>query len=721
MRSTLAVIFALGHFITYAQKQITIEDIYSKGTFYQENLGNLNWMNDGQFYTALVSNEIVKYDVAGGNKVATLVNGNSLNMRIDGYEFSSDEQKIILLTDKKGIFRRSYTGEYYIYSFADKNLKKVSSAGRQSYVSFSPDNSKVAFVRDNDLFYVDLKDMKEYAVTEDGKDGVVINGSSDWVYEEELRLTKAFDWSPDGKRLAFIRFDESQVPEYNLQYWDSGAKYPRDYRYKYPKTGEKNSNVSVHIHELATRKTIRVDLGDESDFYIPKIQWTKNANLLSVMQLSRLQNKLNVFHADARTGKSLLVFYERAEKYLNVYDAHDLIYLNNKQQFIFSATERDSYKHFYLHNIDGQRIGQITRGNWEVDEFIGVDQSKKTPVLYYTSTEDSPLERHVYKIDINGRGKTKLSLSPGMNRVDMSKDFKYYIMFNESSQRPKSVNLMSARGNKLVDTLINNAEMKQLAGQYDLRHKEFFTFDAADGTPLNGYYLRPAEFDSTRQYPVLMYQYSGPGSQQVLNEWDGGHYYWHQMLTQKGYVIAVVDPRGTGGRGEEFKKQTFRQMGNLETRDLIAAAEYIGSQPFFDKDRIGIWGWSYGGYASSVAMMRGEGTFKACISVAPFSWEHYDTVYSERYMQRPEDNREGYEESSLLTHAHKLKGNYLLVHGTGDDNVHYQVSMNLVNKLVEEGKQFQTFYYPDKAHGIGGSKTRMHLFTMMTDFILEKL
>lgn len=721
MRITLTIVLTLAHLVSNGQKQISIEDIYANGTFYQENLGNLNWMNDGQFYTALVSNEIVKFDVTSGDKVATLVNGNNLDIRINGYEFSKDERKIILLTDKKNIYRRSYTGEYYIYSFADKDLKKVSSEGRQSYVSFSPDNSKVAFVRDNDLFYVDLKNMKEYAVTEDGKEGMIINGSSDWVYEEELRLTKAFDWSPDGKRLAFIRFDESQVPEYNLQYWDSGAKYPRDYRYKYPKTGEKNSNVSVHIHELATRKTIKADLGDETDFYIPKIQWTKSANRLSVMHLNRLQNKLNVYHTDARTGKSLLIFYERAEKYLNVYDAHDLIYLNNNQQFIFSATERDGFKHFYLHNIDGQRIGQITKGNWEVDEFIGLDQSKKTPVLYYTSTEDSPLERHVYKIDIDGRGKTKLSLSPGTNKIDISKDFKYYIMFNESSALPKSITLMSSRGNKLVDTLINNSRLKKLAVQYDLRPKEFFTFEAADGTPLNGYYLRPAEFDSTRQYPVLMYQYSGPGSQQVLNEWDGGHYYWHQMLVQEGYVIAVVDPRGTGGRGEEFKKQTFRQMGNLETRDLIAAAEYIGSQPFFDKNRIGIWGWSYGGYASSVAMMRGEGTFKACISVAPFSWEHYDTVYSERYMQRPEDNREGYEESSLLTHAHKLKGNYLLVHGTGDDNVHYQVSMNLVNKLVEEGKQFQTFYYPDKAHGIGGSKTKMHLFNMMTNFVLEKL
>ena len=416
-----------------------------------------------------------------------------------------------------------------------------------------------------------------------------------------------------------------------------------------------------------------------------------------------------------------MIFYEKAKKYLDAYESHDLIYLNNKTQFIFSSPERDGFNHFYLHNMDGQHIGSITKGNWEVDEFIGLDQSKKTPVLYYTSTEDSPLERHVYKVDINGKGKTKLSVSAGTNSMDISKDFKYYILFNDSSTKPRSIALMSSKGNKLIDTLVNNAGQIETAEAFGIRPKEFFTFETVDRTQLNGYFLKPAKFDSTKQYPVLIFQYSGPGSQNVLNTWSGSNYYWHQMLVQKGYVIAVIDPRGTGGRGDAFKKQTFRQMGNLETIDLIAGAKYLGSLPFFDKDRIGIWGWSYGGYASSVAMMRGAGVFKACISVAPFSWEHYDTVYSERYMQRPKDNPHGYADNSLLKHAHKLQGNYLLVHGTGDDNVHYQVSMNLVSKLVEEGKQFQTFYYPDKAHGIGGLKTRIHLFTMMTEFLEKNL
>ncbi|MFT7035271.1 MAG: dipeptidyl-peptidase-4 [Cyclobacteriaceae bacterium] len=720
MRKFLFGLMVIVPLLAHAQKQITIENIYD-GTFDQESFASLNWMNDGQFYTALVSNQVVKYDVTTQKQVAVLVDGNSLNIQINDYEFSNDESRIVLLTEKEMIYRRSFTGEYYIYTLVNKNLKRVSNKGRQSYATISPDNKKIAFVRDNNIFFMELGGMFEFPLTKDGEVGSIINGSSDWVYEEEFSLTKAFEWSPDGKKIAYLRFDESAVKEYNLQYWDQGAKYPRDYRYKYPKTGEKNSEVSVYIFNLDSKKKVKVDLGKEEDTYVPRIQWTKNPNLLSIMQLSRLQNKLNVYHADANTGRALVAFYERAEKYLDVTETCNLYYLNNKTQFIFSTTERDGFNHFYLHNMDGQHVGPITKGTWEVDDFIGVDESKKTPVLYYTSTEDSPMERHVYKVDIYGKGKTKLSMSPGMNSVDMSKDFKYYFVNHNSSTKPKSVTLVSAKGNKVIDTLINNTEASQRSMEYELSQKQFFTFETPGRTLLNGYFLKPSEFDSTQQYPVLIFQYSGPGSQNVLNTWEGSNYYWHQMLVQKGYVIAVIDPRGTGGRGEAFKKQTYRQMGNLETADLITGAKFIGSLPFFDKDRIGIWGWSYGGYASSVATMRGNGVFKACISVAPFSWEHYDTVYSERYMQRPEDNESGYKGSSLLKYADKLKGNYLLIHGTGDDNVHYQVSMNLVNKLVEEGKQFDTFFYPDKAHGIGGYNTRIHLFTMMTKFLEEKL
>lgn len=703
-----------------AQAQITVEDFTTKGTFYEESLSSLNWMNDGQYYTALENNQILRYDVTSGQSDSLILDGGNLGILINNYNFSADEKKILLLTEQEFIYRRSFTAEYHVYTFEGGELSRLSKNGRQSYATFSPDNSMVAFVRDNNLYYTKLVNMSEYAVTDDGKFGSIINGSTDWVYEEELYVTKAFHWSPDGKKLAYYRFDESEVKEYNLQYWDNGALYPRDYRYKYPVAGENNSIVEIFIHHLKDGKKVKVDLGKNTDIYVPKVQWTQNPNMLSVQRLNRLQNKLNIYHADANSGKTNLILYDPSKTYLDVTYAHELIYLNNKTQFVYS-TERDGYKHYYLHNMDGQLVSQITNGAWEAEELVGIDQTKKTPLLYYLSTEDSPLERHFYRVDINGKKKVKLSLSAGTNAVDMSKDFKYYINFNSSSDKPKSVVLMMNKGNKVIDTLKNNSELLKTAEAYNIRPKEFFSFKTIDQSDLNGYFLRPLDFDSAKQYPVLIYQYSGPGSQNVKNAWSGRHYYFHQMLTQKGYIVAVIDNRGTGGRGADFKKMTYKKMGELEAADHVAGANFLATLPFIDKNRIGIWGWSYGGYMASLSMMRGEGIFKAGIAVAPFTWKYYDTIYSERYLQRPQDNPKGYSDNSILTNAHKLQGNYLVVHGTGDDNVHHQISLELVNKLVDSGKQFQSFFYPDKAHGIGGDKTRTHLYTMMTDFLLKNL
>jgi dipeptidyl-peptidase-4 len=720
MKKLLILAIAFLPIVVQAQKQITVEDFTMNNTFYEETIASLNWMNDGQYYSALENNSILRYDVTTGESDSVIFEGSQANIIIDDYEFSADEKKLLLLTEKESIYRRSFTAEYYIYSFEGTELNKLSKNGRQSYAEFSPDNSMIAFTRDNNLFYTKLVNMSEYAVTDEGKFGGIINGSSDWVYEEELYLTKAFEWSPDGKKLAFYRFDETNVKEYNLQYWAEGALYPYDYRYKYPKAGEENAKVEIFIHHLKDNKKIKVDLGKETDIYVPKIQWTKNPNVLSVQKLNRLQNKLNIYHANALSGKTVLILYDPSKTYLNVTYTQELIYLNNKTQFVYS-TERDGYKHYYLHNMDGQLVSQITNGNWEAEKLVGIDQSKKTPVLYYISTEDSPLERHLYSVDLYGKRKTKLSQSAGTNSVDMSKDFKYYITFNTSINNPKSAVLMAARGNKVIDTLINNAVLIETAKSFDIQPKEFFTFNTIDKTELNGYFLRPAGIDSTKKYPVLIFQYSGPGSQSVVNTWAGRNDYFHQMLVQKGYIIAVIDNRGTGGRGAEFKKMTYKKMGQLEAEDHVAGAKFLATLPFIDGARIGIWGWSYGGYMASLAMMRGEGIFKAGIAVAPFTWKYYDTIYSERYLQRPQDNPDGYSDNSIITNASKLQGNFLLVHGTGDDNVHYQISMELVNKLVDSGKQFQSFFYPDKAHGIRGEKTRTHLFKMMTNFLTENL
>lgn len=704
-----------------SQTKLTLQDIIINREFAEESLASLNWMNDGQFYTALENNQVIKYNVANGELDSILVEGNKLNIVIDDYVFSSDEKKVLLLTQRRSIYRRSFTAEYYVYDFESGSAQQLSKNGRQSYATFSPDGSMVAFVRDNNLFYVKLVNMSEYAVTDDGVFNKIINGSTDWVYEEELYLTKAFSWSPDGKKLAYYTFDESEVTEYNLQLWEDGSLYPNDYRFKYPKAGEANSKVTITIHHLEDNKKVSVDIGKETDIYIPRILWTKNANLLSVLRLNRLQNRLDIFHADAKTGKTTLILTDRSKTYLDVTYAHELIYMNNGSQFLYSS-ERDGYKHYYLHRMDGQLIYQVTAGNWEAETMVGLDQSKRTPVLYYVSTEDSPLERHFYKIDVKGKNKTKLSLMDGTNRVDMSNDFKYYINFNESAERPTTVTLMVNKGNKPIKTLKDNARLKESVSNFDIRPKQFFQYETVDKHQLNGYLLAPADFDSTRRYPVLIYQYSGPGSQEVRNNWAGRHFYWHQLMVQQGYLVAVIDTRGTGGRGAKFKKMTYKKLGQLEAEDHIAAAKFLGTQQFVDAARIGIWGWSYGGYMSSLSMMMGPEVFKAGIAVAPVtSWRFYDTIYTERYLQRPQDNPGGYDDNSPNTHADKLKGNYLLIHGTGDDNVHFQNAVTLQNELIKSGKQFQSFYYPDKKHGIRGTKTRMHLYGMMTDFIKNNL
>ena len=706
--------------ITKAQNELTVEAIYQDEVFKQETVESLNWMNNGQYYTALEDNKIVRYDVTSGVADSVIIDGKAVNLKIDDYEFTSDESRLLLLTDKQKVFRRSYTAEYYIYTFKGKELKQLSPNGRQSYATVSPDNKNVAFVRDNNLFFVKLVNMSENQVTKDGAKGSIINGSTDWVYEEELYLTKAFFWSPNSEKLAYYRFDETQVNEYNLQYWDSGALYPRDYRYKYPKAGEVNSIVNIKVYNLKDNTTQTVDLGEETDIYIPNIQWTKDPDILAIKRLNRLQNRQDIFHYSTKFKSATNILTDKSKTYIHATYTKEWIYLNNGTHFLISS-ERDGYKHFYIHRMDGQLEYKATSGAYNAEEMIGLDQRSKNPVLYYTSTEVSPLERHVYRVDWKGNGKIQLSTKPGTNTADMSKDFKYYVNFNHAASQPIEVTLMLNRGNKLIKVLKDNAAIKEKTAAYGLTEKILFQLDAADKKLLNAFMVQPADMDSTKKYPVLIYQYSGPGSQKVKNEWQGKHYLWHQLLAQKGYIVVAVDSRGTGGRGVDFKKMTYMQMGKLEAEDQISAAKFLAKLPFVDKDRIGIWGWSYGGYVSSLALMNGPDVFKAGIAVSPFLWRYYDTIYSERYLRRPQDNPDGYNKYSIVRNAAKLNSKYLLIHGTGDDNVHFQNAVTLQNELIMQGKQFESFYYPDNNHHLIGKKTQVHLFTMMTDFILENL
>ncbi|MEO9965893.1 MAG: alpha/beta fold hydrolase [Reichenbachiella sp.] len=720
MKSKLFFLLLMAAFVTHAQKQLTVEAIYDQAVFKQESLSSLNWMNNGQFYTALEDNKIIRYDVTTGISDSVIVDGKALNLKIDDYKFTSDESRLLLLTDKKKVFRRSFTAEYYIYTFKGEELKKLSPNGRQSYATVSPDNQLVAFVRDNNLYYVKLVNMAEYPVTKDGRKGSIINGSTDWVYEEELYLTKAFFWSPNSEKLAYYRFDESQVKEYNLQFWDKGALYPRDYRYKYPKAGEANSLVNIKVYNLKDNTTQTVDLGEDTDIYIPNIQWTKDPDLLAIKRLNRLQNRQDIFHYSTKFKSAINILTDKAKDYIHATFTNEWIYLENGTHFLMSS-EREGYKHFYIHRMDGQLEYKATSGAFNAVKLIGLDQRSKTPVLYYTSTEVSPLERHVYRVDYKGNGKVQLSTKAGVNKADMSKDFKYYISYNNSAQSPTEVSLMMTKGNKLVKVIKDNAALRERVIEYGLTDKILFEVEAADKKLLNAYMVQPPKMDSTKKYPVLIYQYSGPGSQDVKNEWQGRHFMWHQLLAQKGYIVVAVDCRGTGGKSTDFKKMTYMKMGKMEAEDQVSAAKFLAKMPFVDKDRIGIWGWSYGGYISSLALMTDPDIFKAGISVSPFLWKYYDTIYSERYLRRPQDNPEGYNEYSIVRNASKLKAKYLLIHGTGDDNVHFQNAVTLQNELIMQGKQFESFYYPDNNHHLIGKKTKVHLFTMMTDFLLENL
>jgi len=720
MKKLLVLVLLAGSINVSAQKQITVEDITTQNTFAQKSVTGINWMKEGKFYTSLGENKILKYDITTGEVVETLLDGARLSPKIDiqSYSLSEDEKKILLLTERESIYRRSYKAEFFVYDLATRSLKKLSSSGKQQNATFSPDGSKVAFTRDNNLFYTTLANMSETQVTNDGKFNSIINGSTDWVYEEEFGFVQAFFWSPDGKKLAYYRFDESNVKEYNMQVWSKGKLYPNDYRYKYPKAGEDNSTIEIWLYDLASTQKVKADIGTEKDIYIPRVKWTNDSNLLSIRKLNRLQNNLELLHTNATTGASKLVLNEKSETYVDIND--DLTYLNDGKQFIHGS-ESGGYYHLYLHNMDGTLVRQLTSGNYEVTDFNGVDEKTKT--LFYVSTEVSPLERHVYSISLDGKKKVKLSQASGTHTLNMSDDFQFYIDYHSEAGQPLYVSLYKAKGNTLVKTLEKNEKLVKAIGEYGLATKEFFSFKTTDGTLLDGYFLKPKNFDPSKQYPVLVYQYSGPGSQEVRNSWGGGHFYFHQMLTQKGYIVAVIDTRGTGFRGEKFKKLTYKQLGKYELEDHLEGAKFLATLDYVDDSRIGIWGWSYGGYMSSLAMTKGAGAFKTGIAVAPVTnWRYYDNIYTERFMQRPQENAAGYDDNSPTTFAANLKGNFLLVHGTGDDNVHFQNSVALQDALINAGKQFQSFYYPDKNHGLApGIKNRQHLYNMMLNFILGGL
>ncbi|MFN3803263.1 S9 family peptidase, partial [Belliella pelovolcani] len=637
-------------------------------------------------------------------------------VNFSSYSFNADETKALLSSNIERIYRRSSRAVNHVVDLQTGEAQLLVNGEKIMYATLSPDNDKVAYVKDNNLFIVRLDNNQITQVTEDGKWNHILNGAADWVYEEEFSMSKAFEWSPDGKKLAFIRFDETDVPEFNMQTW--GELYPQDYRFKYPKAGEKNAEVSIQVYDLDSQKTIKVDTGVEKDIYLPRIYWTATSNTLAYIRLNRLQNQLDLFAANTATGESNLILQEKSKTYVDLNYNDNFYFLSGDRGFI-RTSEQDGFKHIYHHDMSGKLIKQITSGRWEVSSLIGVDEKGKK--IYFISTEASPLERNLYVINMDGKNKKILTPASGTHSINMSKDFKYYIATHTQANSPARITLNTAAGKEL-QVLEDNQELRDRLKDFALAEKEFFDFKTVDGTSLNAYMIKPADFDPAKKYPVLMYVYGGPGSQNVTNSWGGTRDFWHHHLAAEGYIVVCVDNRGTGARGRDFKHSTYANLGKIETEDQIAGARHLGTLPFVDKSRIGIWGWSYGGYMSSLALMIGNDVFKAAISVAPVTtWRYYDTIYTERYLQTPQLNPSGYDDNSPITHVDKLKGNLLLIHGTGDDNVHFQNAVDLVDALIKADKQFESFYYPNRNHGISGGNTSWHLYNMMTDFIKRKL
>lgn len=724
MKKIFCLLFLLNAAYAQTKQELTLDNIFKKPIFSTNQQPQVHLLKDGKAYASIRTNlktgekQVIKTTCSDAGKVSVWFGesdlkfkGASLPVSIN---FSDDEQKVVLYNEEERIYRHSFKANYYVYDLKSKKITEVSSKGKQLYATLSPDATKVAFVRDNNLFIKDLTSGAERQITNDGLANYIINGSSDWVYEEEFSLSRAFSWSPDSKKIAYYRFDETAVREFEMTLYKD--LYPTTYKYKYPKAGEDNSVVSIHVYHVDEGFTRTMDIKSNKNQYIPRIKWTADPNRLCVLRMNRYQNQLEYLLVNASNGQSQQILTQSDNRYIDIND--DLIFLENGKQFILT-NDSDGFNHAYLYDITGLLIQQLTKGNWEVTSLYGVDE--KTNTLYYQSTERSPLCRDIYAVGLNGVDKKMISTKKGVNSVVFNTDYSYYLLTNSNSTSPPYVSLHKQSGQQ-VRVLEDNFNVSKLLSEYRLSPVDFFEMNTPDGTVLNGYMIKPADFDPTKKYPVLMYVYGGPGSQMVTDSWGGSNNLWFNYLAQKGYVIACVDNRGTGSRGADFKKITYKQLGKYETSDQIEVAKWLASKNFVDPSRIGIWGWSYGGYLSSLCITKGADVFSMAIAVAPVTnWRYYDSIYTERYMQLPQDNAAAYDESSPTKYAENLKGKFLLIHGTADDNVHFQNSVMFSEALIQANKSFEQAYYPNKNHGISGGNTRFHIYSRMTDFILKNL
>lgn len=714
----IAITFTIG---LQAQKDITLEDIWQNYTFYAKSVPGFNFQNDGKHYTRLEQNQIKQYDLTTGQMTKVLFDATEVkdnpdfDGQFDSYSFSADESKLLIKTGTEAIYRRSTRANFFVWDRQANKLTTVSKAGKQRYTSFSPAADKVAYVRQNDLYIKDLSSGKETRITNDGKHNAIINGGTDWVYEEEFSIAKAFKWSPDGSKLAFLRFDESRVKEFTMQMYNDDV-YPENVTFKYPKVGEDNAIVTVHIFNLKKGKTVKVKTGSETDIYFPRIEWTEGSNKLCVFRMNRHQNELDLLLANPKNGKTSLLLKETNDYYIDIHD--NLTFLKDGKHFVWTS-EQDGFNHIYLYSMKGKLKKQLTKGNYDVTNFYGVDE--KNGLIYYQAAKASPLERKVYAVDMDSKTERTITPNDGTNRAQFSSTFDYYVNTHSTANKPNSYTVYDIKGNE-IRVIENNMRITELQKEYNTQPVEFFSFKTSEEVELNGSMMKPPNFDPQKQYPVFMYVYGGPGSQTVQDQFGGFNYWWFQMLAQQGYIVVSVDNRGTGARGQEFKKMTYLQLGKYETIDQIEAGKYLASLPYTDASRVGIFGWSYGGYMSSLCLEKGNEVFKAAIAVAPVTnWKWYDTIYTERYMRTSKENPNGYKDNSPVYFTDLIKGNYLLVHGVADDNVHFQNTTEMVNALIKSGIQFDTYFYPNRNHGIYGGNTRHHLYVKMTNFLLQNL
>lgn len=720
--------------------KITLEKIWKKSSFSSKSVHGINSMNDGLHYSVLEVKgqiqQINKYTYEKGEFKETILEntlktdlGNDLI--IEDYSFSKNEKLILLTTESERIYRHSMRSAYYLYDLMNKKVQRVGNSKFQ-LAEFSPDGKYISFVRDNNLFVFDPATKKEIAITTDGEINKIINGAPDWVYEEEFALVQGYAWSEDSRSLAYYRFDESKVKEYSFPVY--GSLYPENYVYKYPKAGEDNAVVQIKIYNFDTQKSVDI-LSINKFEYIPRIKWIPSNGKLSIQYLNRLQNEVRVEQVDRYTGISEILLTESSKTYLNV---QDIIFMKKSPGFLWQS-ERTGYNHIYYYEI-GQKIdlnaidgsddvlwsqNAVTEGNEVVLDIIGINE-EKNKICYEYTNENSIIEKFVRitpilkKEGIEGEW-LEFSIGQGLSYVQPAKDISYFVVHHSSSYSVPKVSVLNSRG-EIIRNLEENNALSDTLSNYKLGRKEFFRFKNSDGVELMGWILKPADFDPKKKYPLFMYVYGGPGSQTVTNTWGGSNDMWFQYLAQNGYIVASIDNRGTGARSRNFRDCTYRQLGKLETDDQIAGAKFLGSKEFIDEKRIGIWGWSYGGYMSTLCLAKGADVFKMAIAVAPVTnWRYYDSIYTERYMGLPSENGEAYDSNSPINHVDKIKGSYLLVHGTADDNVHFQNSTELVDMLVKKNIQFDLAMYPNKNHGIYGGNTRFHLYTKMTNFIFENL